>query len=170
MLRIPHPGLFPTVSANPEICVMTQLGGLNSDMVTGNLFLGIELSCRSGRSFSMNPVKWVMERSAGTAAISECKQDETPYSRQWEIRSAAIPSMEIRVVPNDDGVLPFFAECESRPGLVHSILPHRLLLNGSPLQLELRPITKEDDLQVMVSVFGKDGSKWSFPLIPYPAE
>ena len=170
VLCIPHPGLFPTVSGNPEICVMTQLGGLSSDTVTGKLFLGIDMSCRNGSRFSMNPVKWEMERSSGTAIISEYEQDESPYTRQWEISSAAIPSMEIKVIPNDDGLLPFFAECEPRSGLTHGTRPHSLQLNGAPLQLELRPITKEDDLQVMVSVFGKDGSKWSFPLIPYPGE
>ena len=169
-LHIPHPGLFPTVSGQPEICVPTQLGGLDTDTIKGNLIFGIEMNCTSGDCFTLSPVRWETDRTSGMTTISEYELDRTPYSYQWEIMSAAFPSMEIKIVPGEDGKLPVFAECETRSGLKHGNLPHTVCPDGCPLQLELRPVTKEDDLYVMVSVFGTDGSRWSLPVFPYPAE
>ena len=43
-----------------------------------------------------------------------------------------------------------------------------ITLDGRPLQFELRPVTKEDDLYFLVSVAKKDGTRYSLPLIPFP--
>ena len=168
-LHIPHPGLFPTFTENPEICVMTRLGGVNSETVSGDLVFDITMFSDNG-SFTLNSVKWEMDRASGTARITDYEQDQIPYTRQWEIRGAMISSMEIRIVPGSDGTLPHIGECENRPGLLNSNLPHDLELDSEPLRLELRPITAEDDLYIMVSALGKDKSKWSLPLLPWPTE
>ena len=167
-LHIPHPGLFPTFTGNPEICVMTRLSGVNSETVRGELPFSITMFSDSG-SFVLDSVKWEMDRASGTARITEYEQDQAPYTRQWEIYGAMISSMEIRIVPGEDGTLPHIGGCETRSGLLNSSLPHDLELISDPLRLELRPITAEDDLYVMVSVQGKDKSKWSLPLFPWPA-
>ena len=96
------------------------------------------------------------------------EQDQAPYTRQWEIHNARLDTMEIRIAPKEDGTLPYIGECEVRSNeSSHKRYP-TVWLRNRPLQLELRPITKADDLYVMVNLIGKDGTAWSLPVFPYP--
>ncbi|MBE5789188.1 MAG: hypothetical protein E7325_05960 [Clostridiales bacterium] len=169
-LNIPHPGLLPTFAGNPEICVLTWLIGVNNETIQGDLAFDIPVSSIKGK-FSLDSIKWEMNRATGMGRITEFEQDQVPYNRQWEIRKATMPSMEIRIVPREDGTLPDISECELRIGEEHnSSLPHELVMDNKPLQLELRPITKEDNIYVMVSIYGKDESKCSLPIFPWRVE
>ena len=169
-LHIPHPGLFPTFAGNPEICVLTWFMGMNNEAIRGDLVFQITMSSTKGE-FNLDSIMWEMNRTTGMGQIIKYEQDQAPYDRQWEIRNATIPSMGIRIVPGEDGTLPAILECEFRIGWQHnSSLPHELALDNKPLQLELRPITEEDNLYAMVSIYGKDESRWSLPIFPWKAE
>ena len=43
-------------------------------------------------------------------------------------------------------------------------------LNGKPQRLSLRPMTADDEVYVIFSVKEKDGTEYSLPMFPYPAE
>ena len=169
-LHIPHPGLFPTVKGNAEINALTKLSTSDPDTIQGELGFGIKVFCKNGEAFDLRPVKWEMNRTSGTIMITEYEQDQTPYTRQWEMSGAAFCSYSIRITPKEDGTLPHIGECEHRSEWFDGVLPHEVLLENEPLQLQLRPITAEDDLYVMVSVFGTDERKWSLPIFPYPID
>ena len=168
MLKIPHPGMIQTVAGHPEIGVLTWYKGIDTETLKGDVFYGIRMTNADQETFECNPVNWEMDRSSGTARITELVQDQAPYTRQWEITTATIPTLEIRIQENADGTLPAIGQCEIRSDFDWYLNLPSVWLANRPLQLELRPITAEDDLYVMVSVIGVDGTAWSLPVFQYP--
>ena len=169
VLKIPHPGMIQTVAGFPEIGLITRYKGVDSDTLKGDVSTGIAFTTDGGSIVMCYPIRWELDRASRTAVITEMEQDQTPYTRQWEIHNARLDTMEIRIAPKEDGTLPFIGECEVRSNeSSHKRYP-TVWLRNRPLQLELRPITKADDLYVMVNLIGKDGTAWSLPVFPYPA-
>ena len=168
ILKIPHPGMIQTVAGHSEIGLMTWYKGIDTDILKGNVWLEIIMTTSDANSFTCYPVSWELERSSGSARITELVQDQAPYTRQWQISTAKFITYEIRIQPNADGTMPYISECEIRSDFDWYLNLPAVQLANRPLQLELRPITPEDDLYVMVSAVGTDDTHWSLPVFPYP--
>ena len=164
--KISDPGLLQTIAGHPEIMLRTAFGMSDSDILAGKIQEPMFFYTKDGKILECSSIRWELDWNTGKASIKEVKQDPIPCTRQWEIVSEKnLFPIVIKIEPKSDGTLPAIGDCEIQ---TEPKLSTNVRLNNKPLQLELRPITAEDDLYVMVTVFGKNGTNWSLPVFPYP--
>ena len=128
-----------------DVHLMTALSGYNKDMeivqTADRLVMETNFSENSAR---ITGAEWDGEGGGITKVLT-------------------IPS--VRKIPEDMGEpLPPVLSWESK-------METRILeLNGEPLRLMLRPVTAADEVYVIFCVKEKDGTEYSLPMFPYPAE
>ena len=166
---IDHPGLLTTVAGFPEFDVAVRFRRAGEGTVTGEVIVSASAITRNGDFIWLDNISWSLDREANTAEISSFEQTQ-PLERQADLSSATITTLEILPEPLEDGTLPFIGSMAIRDDMSWYLKIPSIRLEGKPLQLALRPVTKDDDLYILVSVKKKDGTGYSLPLIPFPVK
>ena len=163
---IEHPGWFVTAAGQSGVDAVTYLLSMGRTEVKAKFITTVYAFGADYSSVGITDIRWTLDRENGTAEIASFSCD--PEAPDPQMTVASVQLLPFVVCPETDssGTLLHIADME-QDFMAFLNAPY-ITLDGRPLQFELRPVTKEDDLYFLVSVAKKDGTRYSLPLIPFP--
>ena len=162
------PGLITTLQQDPELLLFTSRYAAEAGRTRGALAFPLEYISYHLQPRMISNIVWELNYETNTATITEMEIDNMPSD--WR-DLAYVSAVTYELIPAyaADGSLLHFDDLVMRDDFEWYLNKPSAALNYHPAQLILRPVTAEDHLQILYSITRKDGTRYSLPLVPYPA-